>query len=84
MSCASGSDALLPTSVRTDVLVLAPARDAEGDRVDDELEEDIGMPKVYHAPETVREADGCRPSAASVPGIGIFGIVVRTVNLTGS
>lgn len=48
----------------------------------------IGMPRVYQAPDTVRddevEVTPSRPSAASVPGSGMLGMLVRTVNLVGS
>jgi len=45
----------------------------------------MGMPRVYHDPDTVSaEERDDSPSAASDPGIGMFGIDVLTVNLVGS
>lgn len=44
-------------------------------------EEPMGMPSVYHDPDTdtVEETFDVNPSAAKLPGMGMFGIDVLTV-----
>jgi hypothetical protein len=46
----------------------------------------MGMPSVYQEPDTVTGLleNETKPSAAKVPGTGIFGIEVLTVSLSGS
>lgn len=57
--------------------------DVDGKGEGESDNEPIGMPRVYHDPETDSEEDvlDVRPSAASEPGTGMLGMDVRIVFL---